>query len=363
MKFGEEGGKPESERTAAHSGENRDLARRTFIVAVTAFGVIAVLLIIRQMAQILLLVFASVLLAIFLRTLADFIGRHTPISVSWALAAVVILLMGCFALILVLYGPDIADGFYRLFRQLPSAPERLRSTLEPYEWGPAVMEALSRAGQTLVSPKQLAGIAGIFSTAFGALGSGLFVIVLSLYLAADPKTYLDGVARLFPGESRGLVHEAFNRIGHALRWWLLGRIAAMVIVGILIGAGLALLGIPFAFILGLAAAILDFIPNIGPLVAALPALMIGLTQDGSTVAYVVVLYLVVQSLEGYLISPHIEERVVSLPPALLLSAQLLLGAGMGIPGVLLASPLTVAVTVLIRMFYLRDVLGQRVDLP
>ncbi|MGZ8214654.1 MAG: AI-2E family transporter [Methylosarcina sp.] len=367
MKLEDEGGKPESRvtnnQTIAARSENGLLTQRTLIIAVAGSAVIALLLIIWQMAQILLLVFASVLLALFLRTLADFISRHTPLSVAWALALVVVLLLGIFALILALYGPDIADGFYRLFRQLPSAPERLRSTLEPYEWGPAVMDALSRAGQTLASPKQLAGIAGIFSTAFGALGSVLFVVVLSLYFAADPKTYINGIARLFPRDRRGHVHEAFNRVGHALRWWLLGRIAAMFIVGLMIGIGLAILGVPFAFILGLVAALLDFIPNIGPLIAAVPAIMVGLSQDGTTTLYVALLYLVVQGLEGYLISPFIEERVVSLPPAMLLTAQLLMGAGLGILGVLLASPLTVVVMVLVQMLYMRDVLGQQVDLP
>jgi predicted PurR-regulated permease PerM len=367
MKFDDSDGKPESEsvksQADASSGESGLLTKRTLIVAAAGSAVIALVLMIWQMAQILLLVFASMLLALFLRTLADFISRHTPLSVPWSLAAVVLILLGIFALVLVLYGPEIADGFYRLFRELPSAPERLRSTLEPYEWGPAVMDALSRAGQTLVSPKQLAGIAGIFSTAFGALGSMLFVIVLSLYLAADPKTYINGMVRLFPAERRGLVHEAINRIAHALRWWLLGRIAAMAIVGLMIGIGLAILGIPFAFILGLVAALLDFIPNIGPLIAAVPALMVGLSQDGASVLSITALYLVVQALEGYLITPHIEERVVSLPPALLLTAQLLLGAGMGILGVLLASPLTVVVMVLVQMLYMRNVLGQQVDLP
>jgi predicted PurR-regulated permease PerM len=121
--------------------------------------------------------------------------------------------------------------------------------------------------------------------------------------------------------------------------------------------------VPFAFILGLVAAILDFIPNIGPLIAAIPALMVGLSQDGTTVLYIAILYFVVQILEGYLITPFIEQRVVNLPPALLLITQLVLGAGFGILGLLLASPLAVVIMVLVQMLYMRDVLGEPVKLP
>jgi predicted PurR-regulated permease PerM len=339
------------------------LTKRTLIVAVAGAAVIALLLAVWQVSQILLLIFASLLLALFLRTLAVFISQHTPLSVSWSLAVVVLTLLGAVVLILALYGPALADGFYQLFQQLPAALERLRSTLEQYPWGSAVIDWLSKAGGTLTDPQQLSKIAGIFSTAFGALGSLFIVIVLGLYFAADPKTYIDGAVHLFPDERRGRVWEAFNRMGHALRWWLIGRIAAMLAVGVLTGIGLMVLGVPFAFILGLVAAALDFVPNIGPLIAAVPAMMVGLTQGGPTVLYIAILYFVVQGLEGYLITPFIQQKIVSLPPALLLIAQLIMGASFGILGLLLAPALMVIIMVLVQMLYMRDVLGESVELP
>jgi predicted PurR-regulated permease PerM len=222
---------------------------------------------------------------------------------------------------------------------------------------------LSRAGGSLTNPQQLSKIAGIFSTAFGAVGSFLIVLVLGVYFAAEPKTYVNGTARLFPEEHRGRVCEAFGHTGHALRWWLIGRIAAMAAVGVLTFIGLMILGVPFAFVLALLNMLLDFIPNIGPLIAAIPAIMVGLSQDAMTALWVAVLYLVVQSLEGFLITPYIQQRIVSLPPALLLAAQLVMGAGFGILGLLLAPPLAVVAMVLVQMLYLRDVLGEQVKLP
>jgi predicted PurR-regulated permease PerM len=298
-----------------------------------------------------------------LRVLANFISTHTPLSTGWSLALVVLLLLGMLILILVIYGPDIADGFYQLFRQLPSAQDRLRGFLERYEWGPAVMDTLSRAGNTLTNPRQMAKIAGAFSTAFGGLGSTLVVVVLSLYFASNPKTYITGIKRLFATEYRDRVGEAFDRLEHALSWWLLGQIITMFIIGILTGTGLALLGVPFAFILGLIAAILNFVPNVGPLIAGVPAVMVGFSQNGTTVFYIVLLYLVIQSLEGNVITPYIQQRAVSMPPALLLIAQLIMGTGFGILGLLLASPLVVVVMVLVQMLYMRDVLEEQVKLP
>lgn len=337
--------------------------KRTLIVVAAGAAIIAVLLMAWQVIQILLLVFLSLLLALFLRALSNFISQHISVSVAWSLALVVLVLMGAVALILLLYGPDIADGFYQLFHRLPSAPERLRSTLDRYDWGPELMDALSRAGHSLTELKQLSKIAGIFSTVFGALGSVVIVMVLGLFFAAAPKTYIDGCVRLFPSEHRERVREVFDRIGHALRWWLFGRIAGMLAVGTMTAIGLAIMGMPFTFILSLIAAVLDFVPNIGPLISAVPAVIIGFTQSGATALYVIILYLVVQSLESYLIIPYIQQRVVFLPPALLLIAQLMMGAGLGILGLLLASPLTVVVMVLVRMLYMRDVLKEQVKLP
>lgn len=336
--------------------------RRTLTVAAVGAPLIALWLALWQVAPILLLIFASLLLAILLRAFAEFISRHTPMNLGGSLAAVVLMGFGALALLGVGYGPSIADGFYQLSQQLPATLHRIRDGLGQYPWGPPLLDRLSKLGGGLSDPQQLSRIAGIFSNAFGALGSVLVVLVLGIYFAADPKLYREGFASLFPPARRGRVNEALGRVGHGLRWWLLGRISTMLMVGVLTGSGLALLGVPFAFILGLLAAILDFMPNIGPLIAAVPALLTGLGQGGATVWYVALLYFVIQSLEGYVIEPLIEQRIVSMPPALLLVAQLVMGAGFGILGVLLAPPLAVVALILVRMLYLRDTLGEPVNL-
>jgi predicted PurR-regulated permease PerM len=367
MSFWDRGRMPESEaadmeRIGARSISGL-LTKRTLIVVAAAAAIVVLLLMLWQVAQILLLIFASMLLALFLRSSAVTISDNTALTVNASLILVVLVLAGGFALIASLYGPDIATDFYQLTLQLPSTIDRMRDSLGQYEWAPAVLDAMARVGHALTNPQQLGRIAGVFSTAFGALGSSLIVIVLGLYFAVEPKTYIDGVVRLFPQSRRGRVYEAFDRIGHALRWWLLSRLVSMVAVGILTVIGLVVLGMPLAFILALVAAILDFIPHIGPILATVPAVMVGLAQDGSTVLYVIILYTVIQGLESYLLTPYIQRQMISIAPAWLLAAQLVLGAGFGILGFLLAPPLAVVVMVLVQMFYVRDVLGEKMELP
>lgn len=339
------------------------LTKRTLIIVSAAAAVIILLLMVWQIAQILLLIFASLLLALFLRTLAEEISRNADLNISISLNLVVLLLLGGSVSILLVYGPDIAEGFYQLFRKLPSTLDKLRLTLGQYGWGPLLLDALSQVGDALTDPRQLGKIAGIFSTAFGAIASFLIVIVLSLYFAAEPKIYLDGTMRLFPRQHREHVYEAFDRIGIALRWWLVGRIGSMFVIGVLTLIGLGILGMPFAFSLASLGAILTFVPIIGPLIAAVPAVMVGLAEGGSTALYVIILYSVIQALESYWITPYIHQKVVSLAPAWLLMAQLIMGAGFGILGLLLAPPLAVVAMMLVQMFYVRDVLGEPVELP
>ncbi|MGJ0489492.1 AI-2E family transporter [Methylobacter sp.] len=367
MSFWDRGRMPESEaadmeRIGARSISGL-LTKRTLIVVAAAAAIVVLLLMLWQVAQILLLIFASMLLALFLRSFAVTISEHSALTVNASLILVVLIMVGEFVLTATLYGPEIANGFYQLSQKLPGTFDKLQNNIGQYEWAPMLLDTLARAGRALTNPQQLAQIAGIFSTAFGALGSTLIVIVLGLYFAVEPKTYIDGVTRLFPQERRARVYEAFDRIGHALRWWLLSRLVSMFAVGVLTVIGLVMLGMPLAFILGLVVAILDFVPHVGPIIATIPAVMVGLAEGGSTVLYVLVLYVVIQGLESYLITPYIQKQMISIAPAWLLAAQLVLGAGFGILGFLLAPPLAVVVMVLVQMLYVRDVLGEKMELP
>lgn len=131
----------------------------------------------------------------------------------------------------------------------------------------------------------------------------------------------------------------------------------MILIGSLTTAGLWLLDVPLALTFGVLSALFTFIPNIGPPLAILPAILLALTLSPTRALYVLLLYLVIQTVESYLLTPLLQQRVVSLPPALTISAQILMAVLLGGLGLALATPLTAVSLVLVKMLYVEDVLN------
>ncbi len=159
------------------------------------------------------------------------------------------------------------------------------------------------------------------------------------------------------------MNEVLESVGETLRRWLVGRAILMVVNGVFTALGLWLLGIPLALTLGTIAGLLNFVPNIGPIIAGVPAVLIAWTLGPVPALYVLLLYIFLQSLDGYVLTPLIQQRTVALAPALTITAQLLFGALAGTMGLLLATPLTAATLVLIRKLYLEDVLDEEHGTP
>ncbi|MGE0082689.1 MAG: AI-2E family transporter, partial [Thiohalomonadaceae bacterium] len=181
------------------------------------------------------------------------------------------------------------------------------------------------------------------------------------YLAAEPDLYRRGMLRLLPIRSRAGAEALLDEIGGMLTRWMFGQFVSMSTIGLLTWLGLSLLGVPLAATLGLAAALLTFIPTIGPILAATPAVLVGFSVEPLLALWVVLLYLVVESLESYLVTPLVQRQVVHLPPVLVLGAQLLLAILYGLLGLFVAAPLAVAVMVLVKRLYVEGVLGDTVD--
>jgi predicted PurR-regulated permease PerM len=206
--------------------------------------------------------------------------------------------------------------------------------------------------------------AGVFfSGILGALASVVIVAFVGIYLAVRPASYINGLVRLFPADKRPRTREIMHEIGHVLAQWLLGKMISMVIIGCLTALGLALLDVPLAMVLGILAGLLDFIPYIGPIMAGLPAVLIAFSESPTLALYVLLLFVGLQTTEAYLLSPLIERRTVSLPPAITIMMQTLLGTFFGLAGIALATPLTAVLAVLVTMLYVQDVLGDPVKIP
>jgi predicted PurR-regulated permease PerM len=189
------------------------------------------------------------------------------------------------------------------------------------------------------------------------------VLVTGIYLAAQPEMYLKGVVMLAPHARRARYREVLARLGHTLRWWMIGQLVPMAVIGTLTAIGLKVIGVPMWLFLGLLAGLFNFIPNFGPLISGIPAFLLALSESPTKAMWVVLLYVVAQSLEGYVLTPLVQRRAVEMPPALLILFQVLAGLLLGALGVVLAAPLLAIALVAIRMLYVADVLGDKADVP
>jgi predicted PurR-regulated permease PerM len=208
----------------------------------------------------------------------------------------------------------------------------------------------------------ISGVTGVFSTAFGVVVNVIIILFIGLYFAVQPELYLRGFLCLIPRPGRDRVRQLLQALDHALSLWILGRATSMVLVGVLTAVGLKIIAMPLALVLGVIAGLLTFVPYVGPIAALIPAVMVGLLQSHLMAAKVLIVYSLIQFTEGYFLTPMIQRRAISLPPAILLLAQLCMGIFYGLFGLALATPMAVVVIVIIQVLYVHHVIGDPVPL-
>jgi predicted PurR-regulated permease PerM len=321
------------------------------LLTIALLGVISWLL-----GPVLLLLFAGVLLGVFLRSLAAWLAPWTGNRTGVALAIVVVTLFVLAVGTSWFLAPQVAVQIDEMRREIPRALDGLRNTLERFEWGRELLSEQPAAADVASSPGVWRGIAGAFSTTVTATANLVIVFFVGLYLAVQPGVYRDGLVSLFPVAQRSRVAASLDDAAEALRGWLFGQVLAMFVVGVATLLGLWALGIPLALTLALIAAALTFIPNVGPVIAAVPAVLLGLLEGPRTALLVLGLYVAVQTVESYLVTPLIQRQTVSLPPALTIASQVVLGVTAGAVGLLVATPMAAAGLVLVQKLYVEDAL-------
>lgn len=296
-----------------------------------------------------LTIFAGILLALFLLSGGDWFSRKLGISARAGVGLYTLLIAGCSIILFVAFAPSVEMQANQLFEDLPIAFQDLRTRLESNSWTRPLYRALQ--------PSEPAGLAtGALTATLGTLGGVIVVAFIGFYGAFNPDPYRNGLLALIAPPLRPKARLILARIALQLRGWLLARLFSMAVVGVLTTVGLWAAGVPLAIILGLIAGLLGFIPNLGPILSAIPALLLALAEGRSAVWSVVLLYTAVQTVETYVLTPVVEERETSIPPALVLAAQLVMGTLYGLLGLALASPLIGAAMVIIREAYVRTVL-------
>lgn len=339
------------------------LARQAIVVVAITGAAMLLAFLVWSFGDVFLLAFASVLVALLLRGLVAFVREQLPLSDGRALALVLVVLLIVASLSAWLLAARVSTQANELINTLPRGIDELRRWAVQFSVVQPLVERAPNWSEWLTTSSALRHLTGIVSTIAGTMVDALVVLVIGIYLAASPRVYIEGSLRLVPIRHRARIGEVFHRLGTTLSWWIIGRIGLMGLNAAVTGVGLWLLGIPLALTLGILSGLLNFIPNVGPLLAAAPAILIALVQGPTQALYVALLYVAYQSADGYLLTPIVTQRTVSVPPAVTLLAQVLLGASAGLYGLLLASPLVAAGMVVTWMLYVEDVLGDDRDDP
>jgi predicted PurR-regulated permease PerM len=365
--------------------------RSSVALRVTAivFGVLIALQFLWIARSIFIVAFLGVLLGLAMSRAVDYLER---IRIRRGLGAplVMLLLVGAFAGIFALIGPSIRDQTKELGKELPKAMRSIeaavnRTPMKALVSQPAPQQAAQpqqqqqppkqgepqkpqqqqqEDGLTARVARELRGatkfLFPIITSFLGAVGGLVIVLFIAMYIAATPDLYRDGILHLVPHRNRRRAEEWLSTLSVTLRQWLVARMIAMVLIGVITGAALAALGVKGAVALGVLAGLLEFVPFFGPVVSAIPAIGVALVDSPQKALWVVGLYLLMQQLEGNVITPLLLEKRLDVPPVMTVLAVAALGTVFGVLGMLIAEPLLAAVLVTTKMLYVEDVVGDEV---
>jgi predicted PurR-regulated permease PerM len=319
--------------------------------------VLAAAALVWTLADLLLLLFASILVAIALRVIAAPLQRILGLGETGALVAGAALMVSVLGFTLYLFGSQLIREMQGLAERLP---QDLGEIAKELRLG-SLQDLIKETGSASTVGSVLSRMLSWGTTLIGAVAAVVIVAFGAFYLALSPRLYRDGFMKLVPKPIQPNITAAFDECGEALRRWLGAQLFAAVIVGVATGAGLAFVGLPSALALGLIAGVAEMVPYIGPIASAVPALIIAFSQESSILWWTLVVVVAVQQLENNVLMPLLASRNISIPPALAMFAIVAMGIMFGPLGLLLGFPLSVAFYIIVKRLYVHDALGKPVE--
>lgn len=322
-------------------------AERAVLLAV---GCVLVLLFVWFEWKLIFLAFAGLLCALLLHTITMWIERHTRLGAGLAYFATLLLLsmaiVGAAALIV----PQAVTQFHQIVIALPESLARMKDFLQQRSWGQTLLQMLHRSSQSISLGANAKAITGAVTETVVDL---IVVFVIGFFGALNPRGYEQGALSLFPPEHRQRAREIAEELMDRLRWWILGQMVPMAVLGVASMIALWILGVRLAFILGLFTGVMVFVPYAGTILAGIPSVLMALQKGPWTALWVVILFSIFHLIEGYILTPLVQRRAVRLPPVLTVLAQFFMWSFAGILGVAVAAPLTAACMVLTNELYLK----------
>jgi len=330
-----------------------DFFKRALIVV--AVAVIPVL--IWYLFGVLLVALGAVILAMLLRLGAHPLMRYLKFPEPLALVASGLLILIVIVGTGYLFGSHISIQFQDVVQRATSASEGLRADLQGSDFGRFLLSRMTDANVSL--PAVLSNVLRISTTFLEAL---IIMVISGAYLAAQPKLYRRGLIWLFPREEHGRAAEIIDGVGEALRLWLVGQLVVMILIGALATFATWIIGVPSPLALGLIAGIGEFIPYLGPILAAIPAILVAVSKSPEAALWTLVAYLVIHQIEGQIVAPMIQRRMISIPPAVMLLGIVAISYLFGLVALIFAAPMAVIIFAAVNLIYIRDTLGEKTEL-
>lgn len=308
---------------------------------------VLVFLFLRYEWRLLLLGFAGLLFGVVLYTIASWVERHTPLTRMRSYYLTLVLLAAILVGAGVLLAPRVSAQLSELSGTLPGSLAQAQSYLEQRGWGIALLRLLHNAA---------------FGSHLETLGKALtetvedlvVVAVIGFFGAMSPSGYMKGLLSLLPAPQREATRNIIQDVIRTLRWWLIGQLVPMAVLGILSMILLWAFGVKLAFILGLFTGLAAFIPYLGSVMSGIPAVLFAFQRGPRTALYVLILYTTLHLIEGYLLTPFVQRRAIRIPPILTILSQFFFWTFGGVLGVSVATPLAAVGLLLVKRLYLSD---------
>lgn len=341
-------------------------AQKSFIFMVVM--VIVFMLSLWLLTRVWLLIFASILMAVFILSLVAGI-RNLPIIGKWLKNAphgvmvtlVLMILFAIFAGFITLFGQELFDQLDEMKTALPIALSKLQNYMDQTPYMTQISDWLAQNDhfnpfQDAMS-KAMTLMPSILSGIMNGLTNFMIIVLLGIFFAISPSIYVNSFIALIPPARRNRGRYLFRQTYKALRQWLMGQFVVMFFVGVCTSVALWWMDVPFALAMGFISFLLDFIPVLGPWIAAIPIILIALLFTPDMVLWVILMMVIVQQLESYVVAPLVQQKLVNLPPVALLVSQVIMGSLTGFFGIALATPFAVTLIVWVQVLYIKFTLG------
>jgi predicted PurR-regulated permease PerM len=331
-----------------------EFVKRTFIVLIVAL----IPVLIWFMFDVILIVIGAILIAVLLRIVAGPLVRWAKLPEGVSLLLSGLIIVGAVAGAAYLFGTQINAEFADVYRRAGAASAAILAQLQGSEIGKFLLAHMEGGGFSIP------GLLGnVFSISLRFLEALVVTVIAGFYLAVQPQLYLDGFGKLFPRAWRDNVNETIADIGQGLRLWLIGELIQMALIGALSTTAVWLIGLPSPLALGVIAGFAEFVPYLGPIIAAVPSLLVATTKGGDALLWTAVSYLAIHQIEGNLVVPLIQRHMVYIPPAVMLLGVVTILFLFGGVSAIFAGPIAVVVFIAVKKLYVRDSLGEATDLP